>query len=215
MRILSVSLVATILILSGCYKEKVVGSGNIVSEDRSFNGVFTEIWVDGSIDVMVKQGDSLKIVAKDYENLLPYLKTRISGSRLLVEYEDAWISRSKGEVTVTLPRLTTIDIAGSSDIGSIGAFRFDDILVNISGSGNINLTGSAKKLNMRVSGSGDFNGFDMPIDTARLNITGSGSAQLNVSKILDVTISGSGDVIYKGDPSVSSNIKGSGRVRRF
>ena len=215
MKKLSFAFLFISLTLSSCFKEVVVGSGSKVSEERRVAGTFNEILVKGSIDVQVKQGDSLKIVARDFGNVLPFLTTRISGNRLVIDYDEAWITNSSGEVTVTLPRLTGIEITGSSDVGSIGNFRFDDLLLIVSGSGNINLAGSAKNVNLRVSGSGDYRAFDMPTDTLRLKISGSGAAQVTVNKLLDATISGSGDVVFKGNPSVTSQVTGSGRVRKF
>ena len=204
-----------LLLLSGCIKEYVSGSGQILSENRTFVGNFSEIEVKGSVDVQIKQGDSLKIVAKDYENLLPYLSTRVVGNTLIIDYTEAWVHHSKGEVTVTMPRLTSLDVSGSSHIGTIGNFNFNDLSIKVSGSGDLFLAGSAKKKNIKVSGSGDIRAFELPTDTVNMVISGSGTAQLNVKKILDVTISGSGDLVYKGDPSVSSRVTGSGKVRKF
>jgi hypothetical protein len=215
MKKLSFAFLLISLTLTSCFKEVVVGSGSKVSEERRVAGAFNEIVVKGSIDVQVKQGDSVKIVAKDFGNVLPFLTTRVLGNRLIIDYEQAWITNSSGEVTITLPRLKGVEITGSSDVSSIGNFRFDDLLLDISGSGNINLAGSAKNVNLRVSGSGDYRAFDMPTDTVRLKISGSGAAQIAVNKLLDAQITGSGDVVYKGNPSVTSQVSGSGRIRKF
>ena len=155
------------------------------------------------------------MVAKDYENLLPHLSTRILGNRLIIDYDDTWIIHSAAEVTVTMPRLTGIDISGSSNLGTIGTFKFDDLGITVSGSGDLILAGSAKNLNLKVSGSSNLRAFDMPCDTARIMISGSGDVQMSVNKLLDVNISGSGDLIYKGNPSIISRISGSGRIRKF
>jgi Putative auto-transporter adhesin, head GIN domain len=204
-----------LLFLTGCIKEALSGWGNTASENRTVVGSFNEIEVRGSFNVFVKQGDSLKIVAKDYENLLPHISTRVLGNRLIIDYDDSWIIHSAGEVTVTMPRLTGIDISGSSEVGTIGTFKFNDLGINVSGSGNLILAGSAKNLNLKISGSGNLRAYDMPCDTARITVSGSGNGQLFVNKLLDVTISGSGDLTYKGNPTVTSRISGSGRIRRF
>ena len=166
-----------LIFLTGCIKEALSGWGNIASENRTVIGSFNEIEVKGSFNVFVKQGDSLKVVAKDYENLLPHLSTRILGNRLIIDYDDTWIIHSAAEVTVTMPRLTGIDIRGSSDLGTIGTFKFDDLGITVSGSGDLILAGSAKNLNLKVSGSSNLRAFDMPCDTARITISGSGDVQ--------------------------------------
>ena len=204
-----------LVFLTGCFKEPITGWGTIASENRIVSSPFNEIEVKGSFNVFVKQGDSLKIVVKDYQNLLPYLTTRVLGNRLIIDYTDAWVLHSEGEVTVTMPRLSNIDITGSSEVGTIGTFKFDDLGINVSGSGNLILAGSVKNMNMKISGSGNLRAYDLPCDEAKIIISGSGNGQMNVNKLLDVTISGSGDLVYKGNPTVTSRISGSGRIRRF
>ena len=201
---------------TGCFKDRVVGSGTIVTENRIMNGDFKEIRIECSANILVKQGDSIRVSVKDYANIIPYLQTKIVGNALVIDYDkNAWISNSAGEVTVTLPKLTNVELTGSGDVGTIGNFRFDDLSLIISGSGNFSFAGVCKNLNAKVSGSGDIRAFDLPTEVANVRISGSGNMQLNVSRTLDATISGSGDIIYKGNPSVSTNITGSGRVRKF
>lgn len=203
--------------MSSCFPDRLVGSGSKTSENRTVsNPNFTEIRIEGSMDVNIKQGDSVKIVAKDFANLLPYLETRIVGNTLVIDYRDhTWISNSAGEVTVTMPKLSNVELTGSGNIGTIGAFRFDDLSLLISGSGNFSFAGSAKNMNAKISGSGNIRAFDMPCEVATVKITGSGDMQLNVTRQLNATITGSGDIIYKGNPSVNSSVTGSGRVRSF
>ncbi len=44
---------------------------------------------------------------------------------------------------------------------------------------------------------------------------GAGEASCDVSDRLDVKVRGAGDVTYRGDPAVSSDIEGSGEVRQL
>jgi hypothetical protein len=203
--------------MTGCFKENIVGSGSIVSENRTIGASFKEIRVEGSMNVLVKQGDSIKVTAKDYANILPYLDIRVVGNALVISYEkNAWISNSAGEVTVVLPTLTGIELTGSGDISTIGNFNFADLSLIISGSGDFSLSGTCKNMNAKVTGSGDIRAYDLPTEVITAKISGSGSMQLNASRTLDATISGSGDIIYKGSPAtVTKSISGSGSVRKF
>ena len=45
-------------------------------------------------------------------------------------------------------------------------------------------------------------------------IVGAGKAKINVSKHLDVDISGAGTILYKGSPTVSQEISGAGSVKK-
>lgn len=203
--------------MTGCVKDHLIGSGSIVTENRTMNGTFKEIRIEGSMDVLVKQGDSIRVSVKDYGNIMPYIETKIVGNALVIKHQDnAWITNSAGEVTVTLPTLTNVELSGSGDVGTIGNFNFTDLSLFISGSGNFSFAGTCKKMNAKVSGSGDIRAFDLPTEVVTARISGSGNMQLNVSQTLDATISGSGDIIYKGAPTtVTKSISGSGSVRKF
>ena len=206
-----------LLSMSSCIPDRITGSGSITSENRTVSSTnFTEIRIEGSMNVNVKQGDSVKIVARDYANLLPYLETRVSGNTLVITYRDnTWLNNTQGEVMVTMPKLTNVELSGSGDVGTIGAFSFTDLGMLLSGSGNFSFSGSAKNLNAKISGSGNIRAFDMPTENATVKISGSGNIQVNVTRLLDATISGSGDIVYKGTPSVNSSVTGSGRVKKF
>jgi hypothetical protein len=53
----------------------------------------------------------------------------------------------------------------------------------------------------------------MKAQKARCRVSGSGNIALNVSKELDASISGSGDIRYSGNPpSVRTKVSGSGDI---
>lgn len=88
--------------------------------------------------------------------------------------------------------------------------------VNVSGSGKIVAKGTAKNIQATISGSGEVLAADLEVDRCEVRISGSGDVEINVKSELDATISGSGSVTYKGNPSqVNSHSSGSGRVRKM
>jgi Putative auto-transporter adhesin, head GIN domain len=205
-----------LIALTGCFKERLVGEGTTTSEKRSMVGTFTEIRLEGSADVKVRQGDSIEVTVKDFPNLLPFIRTTISGNTLIVDIQsNTQISNSVAEVTVTLPKLTGLEISGSGDIAATNNLTCEDLSVTISGSGDISLLGQAKKMNVKVSGSGDVATFNFICDDINATLTGSGDIDLNVMKTLSATLSGSGDITYKGMPTVNAQVTGSGRVKKF
>ena len=84
----------------------------------------------------------------------------------------------------------------------------------LQGSGDIVLTGSAPKQRAVISGSGDIHNFGLNSGEAITEIVGSGDIEVLVQERLDVRISGSGSVSYKGTPTdINSTIVGSGNIR--
>ena len=161
-----------LLLLSACHEDDIVGSGLILTENRTFVGNFNKIEVKGAIDVKIKQGDLLKIVVKDYENLLPQLETQVINNTLIIKYSDAvfnytntWVNHSNSEVTLIVPRLNNLKASGSSHISTIGNYNFEELGININDAGDVFLEGSAKKMYIKVSDLGDIRAFGLPTDT--------------------------------------------------
>ena len=72
----------------------------------------------------------------------------------------------------------------------------------ISGSGDVNLKGSAQKATLAVNGSGDISADKLTATNVVATVSGSGDISCYASKQLDAKVSGSGDIEYKGSPSV-------------
>jgi hypothetical protein len=86
----------------------------------------------------------------------------------------------------------------------------------ISGSGKIEARGTSSAVKASISGSGKVYAADLETNRCDIRISGSGDIEINVKQELDATISGSGTVSYRGNPSkVSSHSSGSGRVRKM
>ncbi len=105
----------------------------------------------------------------------------------------------------------------NAEISGSGTMRvngyFDDIRARIDGSGEIVLSGETVGTDYRVTGSGIISGNNMLTSTCYVDISGSGSISTWVTDLLDVEISGSGNVYYYGEPPVvNTHITGSGQV---
>jgi len=126
------------------------------------------------------------------------------------------------------------DVSGSGDMyvkGKCGSFDSDVsgsgkviLTMNvvdradfgISGSGKIEASGTAGNVRASISGSGKVLAADLETNRCEIRISGSGDIEINVKNEIDATISGSGTVSYKGNPSkVNSHSSGSGRVRKM
>lgn len=107
--------------------------------------------------------------------------------------------------------LLSVSGSGSIDLDIKG----DIVKTEISGSGKINLKGYATSCDVLVSGSGIIHAFDCPIENSKVKVSGSGSAELNVSAIIDALVVGSGTVKHKGNTkNTAKKVYGSGSVDR-
>jgi len=106
-------------------------------------------------------------------------------------------------------------VSGSGKV-SLSLASASSVEVGVSGSGKILANGTAKEIKANISGSGEVLAADLVVDACTIRISGSGDVEVNVKNELDASISGSGSVTYKGNPShVNSHASGSGKVRKM
>jgi len=194
--------------------EQVEGSGTVVTETRE-TGDFDQIAVEGFGTAIVEVGPAVSLTVAAEDNILPLLVTKVEGSTLTLTTEPNTSFRNVEEpvYTITVPVLVGVSISGSGDVTATG-LSGDTFIASISGSGDIRPTGEADALDVSISGSGGFHGENLAVADAEVDVSGSGLAVINASESLDVSIGGSGDVRYLGDPVITQSISGSGSVER-
>jgi hypothetical protein len=166
-------------------------------------------------------------------NILDILKTDVRDDRLRIRFDRGILdSHDAIRVYITLPTLTSMSVAGSGLVQGQGLWSVQDLSLNvygsgdielpqlgardlrtsISGSGDVRLGGDARRHRLEINGSGEVNAFELTQATADVRISGSGNTRLHVTQALEATIIGSGTVYYRGQPTVTSSISGSGRI---
>jgi hypothetical protein len=206
--------------------EVVTGNGNSKKETRDASG-YTAVHSAGAFDVDINYGTSNSITIEADENLLPYIETEVKDNKLLIKNKKGYSLKSKNKmrITVSLTKMTGVQLSGSGNIKGNGAFSNDgDTEIGISGSGDIDLQfasfGSLEakisgKINAAVSGSGNIDAFDVSANDVQARVSGSGNVNVTANKSIEASISGSGNVVYRGSATdVKSKSSGSGKVRK-
>lgn len=222
------------LVLPSCDPLGVKSTGDLITldfDETDFHGL--DLSVPANAEVRV--GDEFKIEITCEETAMPYVETRVENGVLRVYFDRNVRDVDNMKVVVTAPSWDHFDVSGSGDIkipdiieghslhvdvsgsGSVRAdeVNFDAADLEVSGSGEIGMRGSAEELDCNVSGSGEIRCFDLFCTTADVNVSGSGKVEVNVSERLDAEISGSGSIVYKGSPDVNARVSGSGSVKKF
>lgn len=111
----------------------------------------------------------------------------------------------------------TVDEFAFSSTGS-GDFQADEISaqaieIRTFSSGSAELAGVTDTLDADIGGSGHLLAGDLRSREAVVAANASGSATVYVTEKFDVSIDGSGDVSYYGDPAVTQSINASGRPK--
>lgn len=203
-----------LLAVSGCdggvFGER--GSGNVITESRDVSG-FSEIALAGSGKVRVDVNGTESLIIEAEDNIMPLLTSDVNGGRLELGAESS-ISPTTGIIyTVSAVALEGVAVSGSGEVAATGVAA-DSFDVDISGSGRVEPTGTAGTLGVEISGSGRYLGESLESSIGTVRVSGSGTAVVNVTDDLDVDVSGSGDVQYIGDPTITESISGSGDISR-
>lgn len=122
--------------------------------------------------------------------------------------------RERVRIVVTAPSVTNFELRGSGDL-TISGYDQPRLSVGISGSGEVEASGQAASVAIRIAGSGEADLEDVVTQRASISIAGSGDARVGPSESADISIAGSGDAILTSRPAdIRQRIAGSGRIRQ-
>ena len=115
--------------------------------------------------------------------------------------------------TLTLPALTGVSAAGVVD-GEVKGVAGGPFKVDISGVGNLELSGTCDTLDADVSGVGDLEAEELKCRIVNVEVSGVGGASVYASDKVDADIAGVGKIDIYGSPAEVSKSKSSplGRI---
>lgn len=190
-------------------KVSIYGSDNLVDllEVSTMNGVLQVKVKEG---VTILHGERrLKVVASsssltrvDIQGSSDvYLKGTVTGTGLQLNVN------SSGDINAENLQYATIStvVKGSGDI-KLKNIKATDIKAEVNGSGDIDMDGSAQRATLAVNGSGDISADKLITTNVIATVTGAGDIDCYASKQLDAKVVGSGEIEYKGNPSVVNRL---------
>lgn len=117
------------------------------------------------------------------------------------------------KIVVVLPRLNYIKLSGTGSF-FCNDFQQDFLELRLSGSGNINFSGTVQKVDAKVSGTGTINLKNLVSNTATLKLSGVGTIKANVTQSVTAKVSGVGDIKIYGNPTDRNTSKsGLGKIK--
>nr|WP_315156330.1 head GIN domain-containing protein [uncultured Flavobacterium sp.] len=217
--------------------KQIKGNGNVITETRTTSS-YDGIKVSGFFDVDLVSGKEGNITIKGEQNILDYINVEVVDNVLKIGTEKGYnfkLSQGKSvHITIPFESINGLVLSGSGDIVSkdiIKTNAFDAKLsgsgdlklavdaqkfnMSLSGSGDIVLTGHANDFSSSISGSGDINASDLKSKTVSVSISGSGDTKVSCSESLYARVSGSGDIVYYGNPAKKdTKVVGSGEISK-
>lgn len=208
-------LIAITSIFLSCDKDVIHGDGSVITSERTVSS-FSGVSISGANNVFINYGPEMSVSVTGYDNLVPQYITEVRDGKLYLHYDEHTIVRNDNiQVYITMPSFSALSLSGSCIINATGSFdNTAKLIVETSGSGEINIEDiNADAYTIHSSGSSHIATLGVKAKNATVDISGSSTVTLSVQDKLDVHISGSGKVSYKGEPAeLNTEISGSGNV---
>ena len=217
------------------FHKTIRGDGNITTSERNVSAA-QRIKCSGNYDIQLTQGSPVSVKITADQNLQSYIVTDINGDELSIHYQhDVNLDPTqKIKIDIVTDRLEGFQLNGAGnvvttnkftggdhlDLGIAGSgnIHFDvntpQISSDISGTGDIYLTGETRDSKINIAGNGNYHADDLKAENAKIEIAGNGDAHLFADSTLDIHIAGVGNVYYKGNPSITQNIAGTGKIKK-
>lgn len=215
-------------------QQVVVGSGNIITEERQVSG-FRGVAVGGVgiLKVTVGNKEALSIEAED--NVLPVIKSEVKNGTLYIGFKEKTNVRQIKTIhyNLTVKSLDTLKMSGATEaeVGAIMAERFSldasgaskvrfaslnakELKVELSGATGLKLAGNVEKQTIQMSGAGKYEAGDVASKEATIQASGASKTTVRVSDKLTVHASGAVTVDYYGSPNVEKHTSGVSKVRQ-
>ncbi len=234
LRLISIPLL--FIIMSGCDWNvpcNITGNGNVVTEERDVSG-FRGLSVSNGIDVYIAPGEggTLKVVAD--ENILEVLKTEVRGNTLKIYFTESVCRTKSSKVYVRYSDLSSINISSAGNVKGEGILITDELNIELSSAGNLELNVEAEKMYVDISSSGkaflsgrtgyleaglssagNLNAFELEAETGDVVVSSAGNAKVFITGEASFESSSAGDIIYRGEPEIRKKSSSSaGSIRK-
>jgi len=217
-----------------------VRGGEMTSEQQVLPP-FTRLEVSGVADITLVQGTAESVNFEASAKQRPRLRVEVRDGTLHIVnnasggFLDFVFGSSTRPIkaTIAFRTLEAVDLSGAVKLRADG-WKADKLALSVSGEATIaiagldarelaisasgavkaEIAGRATDQRIAISGAGSYRASGLVSDNARVAVSGAGKVIVNAAKTLKVAISGAGSVEYLGDPQVTQEVSGVGRVRR-
>jgi len=175
--------------------DAIKGDGHVVDDEREavdFNGVV----LTGVGNVIINLSDEYRVVVTTDSNIQELIFVDVKNNLLNISNKsNTSIRATELTINVYLPKLE---------------------IIRVSGVGNIEISdGSAPELKIELSGVGNINAQNYNVENITITHSGVGNAKVWAVNSLRGTLSGVGNILYKGNPTINVRRIGVGVIKRL
>jgi hypothetical protein len=205
-------------------------STNTITETRDISD-YSGVVMNAVGRLIVVQGAGYSFKISGPENVVSLTKAEIQNNLLVIGSDACFNGDYELVIEVSAPQFDLINLSGvgtietatplSGDIievelmgiGTVDAeFIANTLHTTMAGQGTLIYSGSVDKHTLVASGQFTLNGYTLITNHTEIEQTGIGISEVTANETLKVTMEGSGSVLYKGTPAITSNITGTGEI---
>ena len=210
-KILTVLLAGCVVVIAGCHLPGIRGNGHIKTEERSLVS-FVSLDAGGAFEIEWQNGSPALRITTD-ENLLRYIESNVSDDTLHLRTRGhVWPSHGI-KVVISSPTRAGGKIRGAVKL-IVKQLSGPIFALEAKGASQVLLDGNVDRLLVDMTGASQLTAAGLQAKTAEISTTGAGDAEVAVSDMLKVAITGAGKVTYSGNPpTIKKQITGAGSIR--
>lgn len=216
--------------LSSCFQSEDPGPIQEIEKEYSLTD-FDRLEIGDAFNIDVEQGNYFEVSVRGDRRNLDDLIVKKEGNTLVIRYEDNRKRRHDTHISITMPAIASANFSGASDSrisgfhdleafdiylagASVSQLDLNATKVNavISGASYLNLRGTGEHLRAELSGASVLKAFYFPVTDAEIRASGASDGHVTVSNSLTATASGASVILYRGNPTVTSDVSGSSSV---
>ena len=209
---------------------------------------FKSIYTNSNYTVYLKQTNKQEVMVEALADIYAATEIKVEDGILMINVERKPDAPNKSlwakiddiklnptmKVYVSMKDIRVLQVNGRGKIVSENSIASDDLELNItgggsmdidvkgrklmtelSGSGSMVLKGYATSNKIRISGSGNLNAFNCELESADVRVGGSGTAEITVNDMLEAYVMGPGAIKHKGNTKkVTKKVYGAGNIDR-
>ncbi len=202
------------------------GPRETITKEFKLSG-FDRLQIGSAFTINVTQAENFSVKVTGESEKVADVTADVRSGELIVAFREnnsrIRLGSNTVRVEITMPSLRAVNFGGTSasvvnegfETSNFVAYlsgtakseihvKAKEIFVDLTGTGTLNLFGSAEKLKANVEGVSGLYALYFPVQDVTLDVTGTGTARVNAERTIQVKASGASTVRYKGNARIES-----------
>jgi len=221
-----------LFLLNSCNQINMIEGNGTITRQSKVTSSFEEISIMGNYQVLLEKSMREEVLIEADENLLDYIAIEVKKGRLIIKNTSNIKGTEPVKISIFYQNLDGIDVSGSALVNNNDVLKSNELDLELSGAGIIDMELECANLNlalsgagmitlrgyvntqtMDLSGAGNLDAGKLISQKCKIQLSGFGSAVVHATEILKAEVDGAGVIKYYGNPAkIDKKIDGLGSV---